>query len=247
MPDIYKWKNNSQFFKITSITHLGEDPGEQYSYCIECNDSSNPYFTLPSGLITHNCRLRNAVKPEFSFTSGNVGVATGSKSVITLNLNRIVQNTMNEFVGLMGEEHMGDFQMYLKGTLETILERVYEYHKAYNEILKDLVKDGMMPVYSERYISLNQQFLTIGINGLNEAAEFLGMTCTDNPEYEGFCKLITSTISTQNKEHSTPELKFNTEFVPRLSGHVKSLVIDLKLLEIGQQGASNNICKLCAA
>lgn len=75
MKDVYKWKNNSQFFKITEITHLGEIPGEEYSYCIECTDKDSPYFTLPSGLITHNCRLRNELTENtFSPTSGLTGV-----------------------------------------------------------------------------------------------------------------------------------------------------------------------------
>lgn len=75
MGDVYKWKNNSQYFKITNITHIGESPEEQYSYCIESYDKENPYFTLPSGLITHNCRLRNELAENtFSPTSGLTGV-----------------------------------------------------------------------------------------------------------------------------------------------------------------------------
>ena len=79
MPDIYQWSNNSQFFKIVSIEPLGESPDEQYSYCIECKNKNNPYFTLPSGLITHNCRLRNQVdKNTFSPTSGLTGIKSWS-------------------------------------------------------------------------------------------------------------------------------------------------------------------------
>ena len=91
MGDVYKWKNNSQYFKITNITNIGESPEEQYSYCIESYDKENPYFTLPSGLITHNCRLRNELAENtFNPTTGLTGVMTGSCNVITLNINSIV-------------------------------------------------------------------------------------------------------------------------------------------------------------
>ena len=88
-------------------------------------------------------------------------------------------------------------------------------------------------------------FSTIGINGINEAAEFLGIKCNYNEDYKEFCRLITGTISEQNKLHSTPLFKFNQEFVPKRSGHTKPLLIDLKLLIIGQQGASKK--EFCAA
>lgn len=86
----------------------------------------------------------------------------------------------------------------------------------------------MLPVYSEGYISLNQQFLTIGINGLNEAAEFLKLRVNDNPKYQAFCNLITSTINEQNRiAEANPynpkhQLKFNTEQVPAESLAIKN-------------------------
>ena len=96
---------------------------------------------------------------------------------------------------------------------------------------------------------MKKLYSTIGLNGINEAAEFLGIECSYNEKYKNFCRLITSTIKEQNKLHSIHNKKrpflFNQEFVPRLSGHVKPLVIDLKLLLIGQQGASKEI--FCAA
>ena len=110
----------------------------------------------------------------------------------------------------------------------------------------------LLPAYTEGFISLNKQYLTIGINGLNQAAEFLGVTCNDNPEYQKFCQTIFGTIKESNTSHNGEfnghKLSFNTECVPRRSGHVKSLLIDSKLLKIiGQRGASKNIYMFCAA
>jgi ribonucleoside-triphosphate reductase len=167
--------------------------------------------------------LRNKLdKNEFSFTNGLIGVATGSKSVITLNLNRIIQNFMYLNNRMDGEYEPDDLKRYLSD----ILDRVYKYHTAYNELLWDLYDNNMLPVYSEGYISLNQQFLTIGINGLNEAAEFMGVKINDNQKYQDFCHLITSTISEQNRLHGNTkaghQLKFNCEFVPAESLAIKN-------------------------
>lgn len=177
------------------------------------------YISDNADALSSCCRLKNKLnKNEFSFTNGLTGVATGSKSVITLNINRIVQDYVKH----------PDLADTLKDYLSDILDRVYKYHAAYNELLWDLYDNGMLPVYKEGYIHLNQQFLTIGINGVNEAAEFLDITVSDNKDYQEFCNIITSTISEKNREaekHPYNEkhiLKFNTEFVPAENLAVKN-------------------------
>lgn len=225
MEDIYKWKNNSQFFKVVEITHLGELPEEEYSYCIECTNTDNPYFTLPSGLITHNCRLRNEMDSNtFSFTNGLTGVQTGSCNVITLNLNRITQDWAR--VNFSHLEDVGEIWNnstdYLKKTareslvsyLKEILERVYKYHIAYKTLLYEAEAKGMLTASNAGYISMQKLYCTIGINGINEAAEFLGLKCSYNEDYREFCDLINGTISEENKKHSTAKFKFNLEYVP---------------------------------
>ena len=206
----------------------------------------------PDGLSSC-CRLKNKIgKNEFSFTNGLSGVKTGSCNVITLNLNRIIQNYFKtvdtKYFGASGilyqditEEDMEGFKRYFID----ILERVYKYHIAYKTLLYEEEEKGMMTSSTAGYISMRDLFSTIGINGINEAAEFLGIKCNYNEDYKAFCRLITGTISEQNKLHSTSLFKFNQEFVPKRSGHIKPLLIDLKLLIIGQQGASKK--EFCAA
>lgn len=227
IPGIYKWKNNSQYFKIISIEHLGDCSEKQYSYCIECSDIENPYFTLPSGLITHNCRLKNMITTkEFNFTNGNMGIQTGSKSVITLNLNRIIQDYFGpcKHEEVVKKNYWNDtvtqeqFVVYLK----SILSRVYRYHNAYNELLWDMYNSNLLPVYKAGFIDLNKQYLTIGLNGLNQAAEFVGLKCDDNEEYSKFCQLIFSTIKEENLKHKTKTTTYNTEQVPAESLAVKN-------------------------
>ena len=175
----------------------------------------------PDGLSSC-CRLKNKIgKNEFSFTNGLSGVKTGSCNVITLNLNRIIQDYFKtvdtNYFGASGilyqditEEDMEGFKRYFVD----ILERVYKYHIAYKTLLYEEEEKGMMTASTAGYISMKDLFSTIGINGINEAAEFLGIECTYNENYKNFCRLITGTISEQNKIHSTPLFKFNQEFVP---------------------------------
>lgn len=175
----------------------------------------------PDGLSSC-CRLKNKIgKNEFSFTNGLSGVRTGSCNVITLNLNRIIQDYFKtvdtNYFGSSGilyqditEEDMEGFKRYFVD----ILERVYKYHIAYKTLLYEEEEKGMMTSSTAGYISMKDLFSTIGINGINEAAEFLGIECTYNEDYKNFCRLITGTISEQNKLHSTSSFKFNQEFVP---------------------------------
>jgi anaerobic ribonucleoside-triphosphate reductase len=224
--------NNGIYFRIKSI--------EKYDYsdkvyCIECKNASEPYFTLPSGLITHNCRLQNAVSENtFNMTNGQIGVMTGSKNVITLDLNRIIQDwvrTWPDYTDHITEDGIcdfpiewithTDFQNGIKEYLETILERVYLYQYSYNDLMHWCRDHHLYSAYDAGFISLDKQYLTIGINGLNQAAEFLGLTCNNNEYYKQFCKLIFSTIKEQNKLHKTKTAQFNTEQVPAESASVK--------------------------
>ena len=119
----------------------------------------------------------------------------------------------------------------LEKYLVDVLERVYKYHNAYNEQLHDMYDARLLPVYSAGFISLDKQYLTIGLNGLNQAAEFLGIKCNDNEEYKQFCQLIFSTVKEQNILHKTKRTTFNTEQVPKRSGHNR-LIYNIKIFII---------------
>lgn len=227
---------------------------EYKKFTAEMYAEGHSFFTYisdnPNGLASC-CRLRNEIEENtFSFTNGLTGIQTGSVNVITLNINRIVQ----DFWRAVFKDSTPNFKDIvvkedLKKYLISILERVYKYHIAYKTMLYDMEDKGMLTSSKAGYIYMKKLYSTIGLNGINEAAEFLGITCSYNKEYMEFCNLITSTIKEQNKLHNIRDKKrpflFNTEFVPRFSGHIKPLVMDLKLLVIGQQGASKE--KSCAA
>ena len=239
-------------FPVESVTLLYKDgkfvDEDMFNFVCEEYARGHSFFTYISDTVdslSSCCRLKNKLQTkEFNFTNGNMGVMTGSKSVITLNLNRIIQDWSNMMMRLNPEwtqERARESYLDLHAYLVDILERVYKYHTAYNEGLWDMYNAGLLPVYKAGFIDLDKQYLTIGLNGLNQAAEFLGIKCNDNKDYKDFCQFIFSTIKEQNTLHKTKRTTYNTEMVPRRSGDVKSLLIDSKLLNLGQRGASREI------
>lgn len=184
------------------------------------------YISDSADSLASCCRLRNELAENtFNPTSGLTGVMTGSCNVITLNINRIVQDWWREHGGLKGNVAKKynaafgyDTNMRLGMYLINILERVYKYHIAFKTMLYDLEDKGMFAASNGGYIHISKLYSTIGINGLNEAARFLGLTVGNNKEYIEFLQLILGTIKEQNKLHSIHDTNrpflFNSEVVP---------------------------------
>lgn len=201
---IYK---DGKFVDQDSADFVAEEYARGHSFFTYISDTADS--------LSSCCRLKNIVNTkEFNFTNGNLGIETGSKSVITLNLNRIVQDYSKN----LDYTFLDGFKEYL----EDILERVYKYHTAYNELLWDVYNAGLLPVYKAGFINLNKQYLTIGLNGLNQSAEFVGLKCNDNKLYEKYCQLVFSTIKEANLKHKTTKTTFNTEQVPAESLAIKN-------------------------
>ena len=157
------------------------------------------------------CRLRNQINENvFSFTNGLTGVQTGSCNVITINLSRLVQDACR------GHEYDSSIHSYerIKTLLTDVVERVHKYHIAYKTMLYEWEANGMFTASKAGYISMSKLYSTVGLNGINEAAEFLGIKCSYNDAYKTFCQLITGTISELNRKNSTKRFQFNQEFVP---------------------------------
>lgn len=174
------------------------------------------YMSDSADSLSSCCRLRNEVTDnQFSYSLGAGGIATGSKSVMTLNINRLVQDAVNNGY---------DMIEYLRENVQ----KVHKYQTAYNELLKDYLNDGLLTVYSAGFIHMKKQYLTVGVNGVIEAAEFLGIPVNDNPTYREFMQSILKTISDENRKARTKELMFNTEFVPAENLGVKHANWDRK-------------------
>ena len=199
----------------------GEDVvDEEYAdFTAEMYSKGHSFFTYMSDSpdsLSSCCRLRNEVTDnQFSYSLGAGGIATGSKSVMTLNINRLVQDAVNNGY---------DMIEYLRENVK----KVHKFQTAYNELLKDYLKDGLLTVYTAGFIDMKKQYLTIGVNGVIEAAEFLGIPVNDNPTYREFMQSILKTISDENRKARTKELMFNTEFVPAENLGVKHANWDRK-------------------
>ena len=167
------------------------------------------YMSDNADSLSSCCRLRNEIQDNgFSYTLGAGGVSTGSKSVLTINLNRCIQFAVNNNL---------DYKEYLTH----IIELCHKVQLAYNENLKELLHNHMLPLFDAGYINIDRQYLTIGINGLVEAAEFMGLDITPNEDYKKFVQTVLGLIETQNKAFRTKEAMFNCEMIPAENVGVK--------------------------
>jgi ribonucleoside-triphosphate reductase len=222
------WFNNERTkciltFPVETVALLtdGEDvvDKEWADFTAEMYSKGHSFFTYMSDSadsLSSCCRLRNEVTDnQFSYSLGAGGIATGSKSVMTLNINRLVQDAVNNGY---------DMIEYLRENVQ----KVHKYQTAYNELLKDYLNDGLLTVYSAGFIHMKKQYLTVGVNGVIEAAEFLGIPVNDNPTYREFMQSILKTISDENRKARTKELMFNCELVPAENLGVKHAMWDRK-------------------
>ena len=203
-------------FPVETMALLSKDgeviDKEYADFTAEMYAAGHSFFTYMSDnadSLASCCRLRNEIQDNgFSYTLGAGGVSTGSKSVLTINLNRCVQQATRE-----GQSYI-DY-------LSRIIDICHKVQMAYNENLKMLQEKGMLPLFDSGYINIGRQYLTIGVNGLVEAAESLGITISDNEEYATFVSDILGLVETYNKKYRTKDVMFNCEMIPAENVGVK--------------------------
>ena len=203
------------------------------------------YISNSPDSLSSCCRLRNSLKDmdnsdeehnhtTHQYSMGTASVATGSKSVMTINLNRLIQTAARKFfketqgVDIPEGQPLAKEMKYDRKALYGFIDaeisemtgRVHKYQTAFNEIILDFLKADMLDVYKAGFIDMRKQYLTIGVNGLTDAAEFLGLEISPNEEYREFVNTILETINISNRKDKTRDTMFNTEFVPgeNLSG-----------------------------
>lgn len=222
-----KWFNKERekttiTFPVESFNILVENgkykDEEMADFAAEMWSEGHSFFMYQSDSVdalASCCRLRNAVEENvFSYTLGAGGIETGSKCVITLNLNRIVQDWYRQ----------SETKEDLSGYIDRVVTRVHKYLNGWNAKLWDDFDAGLLGVYTAEFINLDKQYLTVGVNGFVEAAEFLATK--DNTIYNGIkvdpnnngykllARDILGTIKAANKRDRTEHSMFNTEFVP---------------------------------
>lgn len=197
------------------LTENGKPEDEEYGdFTAEMYSEGHSFFTYMSDnadSLSSCCRLRNEIQDNgFSYTLGAGGVSTGSKSVLTINLNRCIQ---------YAQKYDGDFHAFL----EDVIDVCHKVQICYNENLKFLQENGMLPLYDAGYINIKRQYLTIGINGLVEAAEYLGLTISPNEDYKAFVQDVLGMVEKANKSYCDKKkgLMFNCEMIPAENVGVK--------------------------
>ncbi len=216
-------------FPVTTTSLLYDEKTKKFKdpeyYKLACEEyaKGGSFFTYmnsnPASLASC-CRVLNEMENNtFSSTTGMNGEMTGSCNVMTLNLNRIVQDFCNiaEKKGIKYSNN-NTFHAELKKYLCNILERVYKYQIAYKTMLYDMEDKGMFAASNGNYIYMKKLYSTIGVIGYMEAAEFLGLKIGYNKEYVEFLKFLLGTIKEQNKLHSIDDkkrpFKMNMEAIP---------------------------------
>ena len=195
------------------LTENGDAKDPEYAdWTARMYSEGHSFFTYMSDnadSLASCCRLRNEITDNgFSYTLGAGGVSTGSKSVLTINLNRCVQYAFKKGVP------------YLE-YLESVVDLMHKVQLAYNENLRDLMEKGRLPLFDAGFINIGRQYLTIGVNGLVEAAEFMGIKITDNPDYVAFVQSVLGMIEHLNKKYRTKDVMFNCEMIPAENVGVK--------------------------
>ena len=216
-----RWFNQERLrsvltFPVETMALLSKDGDiidtEYADFTAEMYAAGHSFFTYVSDnadSLSSCCRLRNEIQDNgFSYTLGAGGVSTGSKSVLTININRCIQYECRN--------NIPQFQF-----IEEVIDLMHKVQIAYNENLKYLQSKGMLPLFDAGYIAINRQYLTIGVNGLVEAAEFLSIPIDDNPQYQHFVESVLGLVEKYNHQYKSKELLFNCEMIPAENVGVK--------------------------
>ena len=216
-----KWFNEERLHAVLTfpvetmalLSENGDVKDKEYAdFTAEMYAEGHSFFTYLSDnadSLASCCRLRNEITDNgFSYTLGAGGVSTGSKSVLTINLNRAVQYAVRQGIA---------YQQYI----EEIVDLMHKVQLAYNENLKKLQEQGMIPLFDSGFINIGRQYLTIGVNGLVESAEFLGIKITDNEQYAHYVQEVLGIIEKLNKQYRTRDVMFNCEMIPAENVGVK--------------------------
>lgn len=166
MGEDFKVINNTEYFKVKSIEEV--ETTDDYVYCFEMKNQDEPYFTLPNGIITHNCRLRSDKDNKYFQSSlSGTGTKIGSLGVCTMNLPRLAYLSK------------GDIEKFKEMIHENVIlgQRINNVKRG---ILKKAIEKKMIPMYNLGYTLLETQYSTMGINGLYEALEILGYNIVED-------------------------------------------------------------------
>ena len=215
MEDVYKIVNNTEYFKIKSIEEYHGD--DEFVYCFEMKNQDEPYFTLPNGIITHNCRLRSDTNNEYFNSFGAGSSKIGSLAVVTINLPRLAIKHKNN-----------EQEFYLE--LKHLVNLCAKINNVRRKLVQKRIDNGNHPLYAHGFINIKKQYSTVGINGFNECIEILGKDILNDNGTQLGLKIIEAINQENTKCSNILKTPHNCEQIPAETVSVKLAAKD-KLLK----------------
>ena len=237
---VFKVRNNSMWFKIDSIEEL-VDYDRDTVYCFDVENTDEPYFTMPSGWIVHNCRLRLTLTKE---DINDMKIPWHSRFTalqnISMNLPGIAYAAGNE-------------RLFLENLYENMMlaQEAHEQKLNFFNTLMNLGVEGPLALLTMDndgypYIRYDKMKMLIGFVGLNEAvqiltgeelhqskeATLLGLkivsemtkTCKEVSKNLGFATSLEQTPaeSTSHRFARLDVKRFNSGILPYIRGNIQS-------------------------
>lgn len=167
-----------------------------------------------SSTLSSCCRLRSESSNEYFNSFGSGGTKIGSLGVVSINLPRLAIKFKNK-----DKEEFFKHLAYKVGVCAMI-------NNVKRGIAKRRIDNGNLPLYTHRFMSLDKQYSTVGVNGLNECVELFGLNILEESGQQ-FVLEIMNVINSENekfeKRYNTPH---NVEQVPGENMSIKMAAID---------------------
>lgn len=170
-----------------------------------------------SSTLSSCCRLRSETDNEYFNSFGSGSSKIGSLGVCSINLPRLAIKSK------------GDKDIFMKNLEELVMLSAKVNH-AKRKIVKKRIDNGNHPLYTLGYIDISTQYSTCGINGFNEAIEFLGEDILTQEGVNLGLEIINKINEVNNKMQQRFKSPHNCEQVPAENISIKFATKD-KLLK----------------
>lgn len=169
-----------------------------------------------SSTLSSCCRLRSDKAKVFTNSLGGSSSNIGSFGVCTVNL------------ATLALRYKGNIDKFYT-ELDKNIEYAQEVNRCKMNFIKRDIKNGNLPMYDLRFVELDKQYATLGINGLYECCQELGYDYRLE-ENRDFVKSLLQHINTLNdKLGEKMNHIVNVEQIPAENVAVKLANIDKKL------------------
>ena len=174
------------------------------------------FFNGKTSTLSSCCRLRSETSHEFFNSFGAGKSKIGSIGVVTMNLPRYAYEA----------KRFGNLGAAFKDRVKSHFKLASKINHAKRMIVKDAIDAGIHPLYEFGFMELDKQYSTVGVNGLYEAIEALGMDIV-SPEGTKFTVELMEQLNRWiEDEENDRKFPHNVEQIPAESMAVKAATKD---------------------